>query len=979
MSTYDIRNDAPGMLRLEAVNITLKFDRTGPTTGRISWNIPSPAPGCTSDSQAYSGMVVTIDTSPTNSTKLPTKGQVYNSDVTADANLFAGDSLGTSLVVGAFYDDRVTTFFDVTGLKPNTPYYVTGFPVDSQYRYFIEGVHAYSLDYTNRGSDGTSGTQVVVLNADGQTMGLDPETYTGLFAGTAYDFSIQLGPDPKPLRPVSVTEFHPAAPKYAITIDGENAQTYTQLVVAINKAFALLKTTTQGPTAPNTGSYYYSSAQKKLFQWSGSEYIELSVLVRATAPNTLVVGTYWYNDATKVLNLWNGSAWGTATVLHVNHDPMVPVPDQSVWYNGTTAYEWNGATWCELTTFAQATDPSLAVTPAPDAFWYNTTQKLTYKWNTAAEMWTTVTAVQATVDPNTPATGSFWFNDLTNQLYKYAAGWALQTNVAISEYEPTFPASGKLWYNPTTQTLVQRDSTNTTWASQVVITLGQDPTARASCDLWWNTTTQRMSVWDKLNNVWVQSSQFFQQSTDPSSPPALSNGTAWVNTATGVLTTFSNGCFSTADVTYYATDPRSGIANGIVWHDITSDQWYARVSGAWSQINPVITQADPSAFATGTFWFNTTNSGLNSWNGISWVSTTYSSSSLVPAKGTMWFDTSVNVLKLWDGAMWSLATPYATVEIDSNRNLLFTDTTIGSMSMIRITDGTLFQSLETSAMVDTPRQGNDGVSSTPMYNELGIGTDGNDAAREKLQTELRFELGYPNVDAELTKDQLDYAIDKAISEFRARSSLGYKRGFFFLTVNPNEQRVILSSKVNNHNRIVDVMGVFRLTSAFLASAHGAGVYGQIVLQHMYNMGSFDMLSFHIMSEYTKLLEILFAGRVTYTWNEQKRELYMHNRFSQREQIVAIEATEERTEQDLMVDRYTKPWIRRYAAAVCRLMLAESRGKFGSLPGAGGNITLNAAELRQAGKEEIEACILEIENYVADRPEEYGIGTQFLFG
>lgn len=181
------------------------------------------------------------------------------------------------------------------------------------------------------------------------------------------------------------------------------------------------------------------------------------------------------------------------------------------------------------------------------------------------------------------------------------------------------------------------------------------------------------------------------------------------------------------------------------------------------------------------------------------------------------------------------------------------------------------------------------------------------------------------------------------------------------------------------NKIVDILGIYRLTSSFLSSAHGAGVYGQIVLQHLYNMGTFDLLSYHIMGEYTKLMEMLFAARLTFTWNEQNRELFIHHRFPFVERMVAIEASVERTEQDILSDRYARPWVRRYAAAVCRLILAEIRGKFSTLPGAGGSVTLNAETLRQASATEIEALLTEIENYIVDRPEEWGIGQTFTFG
>lgn len=977
MSTFDIRPDAPGMLRTESINITIKFERTGPATARISWNIPTPAPGCTSENQAYYGMVVTLDTKPASADKIPQRGEVYASDATADANLFAGDKLGSSLVIGAFYEDRTTTFFDITGLKPNTPYYVSGFPIDRQYRYFIEGVHAYSLDYTNRGTEGTHGSQVVVLNADAAQMGVDPDAYTGLHAGSDYDFTIQLGLDPKTQRPLDPVEPRYEAPRHTITVEGENAQTYTELVVAINRQLALLKNATQGPDAPNTDSYYFSASQKKLFQWNGSEHIEIPVIVQATQPNTVVTGTYWFHPTTLVLERWNGTAWVQATYISEVRDPTIPVADSSYWMSTTGAYEWNGTTWCELTTFVQDTDPSLGVEPPEGSFWYDDANGVLYRWNNALNLWTTTTAVQADANPSVPATGTYWFNDSTNQLYLYNAGWTLQSNVSISEVAPSAPAAGKLWYKPTTMQLFIRNVGNTAWDEGDVIVFHADPTVRESCDLWWEIDTDTMHVWNSLTSAWVAAAEFSIGPVDPSAAPVLSDGTAWYND--GVLSIWGNSCFTEVSYTDWPTDPRTTITDGTVWHNTTADTWFVRATGAWTSIAPVTSPTDPNLLATGTFWYNTGTTGLKTWNGATWVTVTYSSSLLTPAKGTLWYDTVAEVLKEWNGVAWATATPYATVELDAHSNLLFTDTTVGSSSYVSIVDGTLFKALELVFAIHNPKAGTDGASDEPMYSELGIGTDGNDAARNAIINDIRYELGYPVIDVELTKEQMDYAVDRALAELRSHSSLGYKRGFFFMSLRANEQKYFLTSKREKHNKIVDVIGCYRLTSAFLSSAHGAGVYGQIVLQHMYNMGSFDMLSYHLMSEYSSLLEILFAGRITFTWNEQTREIHLHNRFSQGETIVAIEATEERTEQDLMTDRYTKSWVRRYASAVCRLMLAEIRGKFSTLPGAGGSVTLNASEMRQSAKDEIDACMQDIEQYITDRPEEYGMGSSFIFG
>lgn len=979
MSTFDIRPDAPGLLRAESINVTIKFDRTGPTTGRISWNIPAPAPGCSADTQAYCGMLVTIDTKPASADKVPTRGEVYNSDATADTNLFAGDKLGTALVIGAFYEDRTTTFFDIDGLKPNTPYFVSGFPVDCQYRYFIEGVHSYSLDFRNRGTEGTNGTQVVVMNADSQTMGVNPDQYTGLDVAGDYEFTIQLGLDPKPLRPLDIVEVRLTNATYNITITGDEAQTYDDLVKAINRHLSLLKNAAQGPTAPNTGSYYVKTSQKKVFQWNGSEHVDIPALVEVSDPSVISTTTIWHDTSSDAyLKYVSPLTWTTLTSYALPYDPTHPIGDKTYWFDGTTARIWNGVTWCAVTTITSSNNP-LDVTIQAGSFWYDDASTVLYRWSEATEMWLRSEAVQSRQNPSALTDGTYWFNDLTNALSMFGTGvWTLQSNVSLAEVAPSTPAAGKLWYKPTTMQLFRRNAGNTTWDEQDVIVHHTDPTLRTDCDVWWDVDTDTLSVWNNVQHTWTPATHFYIQSNDPVDGPTLGEGTVWYDGVSS-FSALENGCFKPVEVVRADTDPTVSLPNGCIWFNTTTNTVYQRVGTTWQSIDPIDSPTNPETIALNKFWFNPSNSGLSRWTGAGWTSVTYSSTPLTPAKGTLWFDTVADTLKQWSGVAWIAATPIATVQFDGNSNLLFTDTNIGSSSAVNIQDISLFNSLELVTAIHPGKPGTDGASDEPMYNELGIGTDGSDAPRNAIITDLRYELGYPALDVELTQEQMDYAIDRAISELRSHSSLAYKRGFFFMSIPQNQQKLMLTSKRERHNRIVDVLGVYRLTSAFVSSAHGAGVYGQIVVQHLYNMGSFDLLSYHLMAEYTKLMEILFAGRVTYTWNEQTREIFLHNRFSTPEQMVCIEATEERTEQDLLSDRYTKSWIRRYAGGMVRLMLAEIRGKFSTLPGAGGSVSLNASDLRQAAQTAMEECMQEIADYVADRPEEYGMGTTFLFG
>ena len=983
MGTFDIKLDAPGLLRVESLNITLKFDRTGPNTGRVSWNIPTPATGCGADEQAYCGIIVTLDTTPISGSKVPIDNTVYSSDPNGNSNLFAGDKLGTSFIIGAFYGDRTTTYFDITGLTPNTPYYISGFPVDCQYRYFKEGVHAYSLDYTNRGTEGTHGTQLVILKSNVTPPGVSPNDFTGLQPSINYDFQIQLGVVPTPRTPLDPYYVNPAPITYTIQIAGSNSENYTDLVNEINKNLSLIDITTQGPLAPNTGAFYWDSSANKLYQWDGTHNVEIPVIIQATAPDIVTTGTYWLYPTTNVLKHWNGTTWITDTVITSIIDPQVPIADQSYWFDGTNGYVWNGTTWCKTLIFDQALDPSTIAPTTNGAYWYDPSTNIMYKWDNSVGMWIVTDIIQYHEDPNALTVGSYWFDETTNSLNAWnipLAGWNIQTNLFIGEREPAIPVAGQYWYNPATQVLKRYDGVNSVWVEYEVISFPYDPTQRAFCDTWWNTLQDKLYTWDNLNFVWKLVTTFYEQSTDPSLLPSISNGTLWYNSTTQLLYVWKNNCFTLVNFISYPTDPTTTLAIGTVWYYPITNTWKElNGSRVWVSFIPIISVNDPNSLPIGSYWYNTTNSSVQVWNGAAWVSILFSTTSPAPVTDSKWFNTTTNQLLMWNGIYWVTAPVRATAELDAHGNLLFTDSNVSGLSFVNLIDGTLFKSLSVPYTFYDPKPGSDGISDIPSYNEIGIGTDGSDDQRLLLMTEIRYELGYPSIDVELTNEQLDYAITKALSELRQKSSLGYKRGFFFMQTSPETQRYLLNNKTGEFNKIVDIMGIYRLTSSFLASAHGAGVYGQIVLQHLYNMGTFDLLSYHIMVEYTKTMEQLFAARLTFTWNEQQRELWIHHRFPFTEPYVAVEASMERTEQDILSDRYSRPWIRRYSAAVCRLILAEIRGKFSTLPGASGSITLNANDLRMAAKEEMEACLAEIFDFVADKPEEYGMATTFIFG
>lgn len=970
ISPFDTRNDAPNLLRAEAARMTLKFDRTGPGTGRISWNIPTPATGCQTDTGAYCGILVTINTSAASTSTAPKHGEVYSDDTTADDNLFAGDTIGSAKVVAYIQHDVDTNFVDIDGLKQGVDYYVSAYPMDCEGRYYREGIHAYSQNYRNsNATDDTTGHQTIVFDD-----GIEPSDKTGLDEGTLYSFKIQHGLVPKQSTPVREQDCVASAIVHEIVIDGADAQTYTDLVIALNAAFGQLMTDVHGTVPPNTNTLVYTNKQLK--KWNGHSYEPVDFRVSPTPLNETSEGTYWFDGT--VLRQWEDVAW-----VELDHVMLAESPEEmcdgKIWFDGTTVYRWTGTTWKKVDATFNETDPTDEGKVDCGAYWYNTKEYTVTKYNSAIKQWETVDVVVSETQPDSNEDGLFWFDTTNLKLFEMQGGeWTLRgEKVRISELKPTTHlTSGTLWYNPKEESLAEWNITTKEWEPIPVSAHPISPTsAVVNGAAWWDVRTDEIKEFDEEKQVWVTVSEFFQQDTDPTAHGVVSDGHFWVRDDHTIFE-YDNGCFKEIEFFDTESNPNDYLTEGTLRFD--GDNWFIRENQQWVPISVLTLATNPQVIDIGMLWLDS-NGVLRSWNGLDWIEVSYSRRDVTPKKGALWFNIMEQQLKEWDGELWINKQHSIEASFNCGNNIRITDMIPGALSLIFIEDIDLLKSLTPKPRLDRPTTGTDGVSDEPSYQEMGVGTDGNNEHRLQLYNEIKYALGYPTVEVELVPEQLDFAIDSALQTLREHSSICYTRGFFFLQIEGETQKYKLTNRVSGMNKIVDVLGVHRLTSAFLSSAHGAGVYGQIVLQHMYNMGTFDLMSYHIMTEYTKNLEILFAARVTYNWNEQTRELFLHQRFPFSERLVLVDAAVERTEQEIIQDRICRPWIRRWATAEAMMMLANTRGKFSTLPGAGGSVSLNATDLRVQATADKEICMQEIADYVVDTPETWGIQSQYTHG
>ena len=778
---------------------------------------------------------------------------------------------------------------------------------------------------------------------------------------------------------------------------------------------------------PAVGDYWYNTTDNLLYRWSGTTWLLLvgNVTSAAIAPASPAVGDFWFNTVDNLLYQWNGTSWviQPATILPpepTGASSTLLFPCDTIWFNGTQAYIWDGTVWIPILTFIQNTDPAAMPILTCGSYWFNTNNNTLYKWvditgtckngvGLANGNWVPVSPILFPTDPHVLVIGDYWF-DLKNNLVKVwnGAAWDIVSNAIISVTQPLNPALNQLWYNPSNEELAQWNGS--AFIGQTVRVWDKDPANPPAGSVWWNTTTNTLFEWDILTSTWIPVTSFFDQPNDPSQLPQFSpHGAFWFNPVTGISYIWDGSQWIVTSVINYPTDPTI-IIDGVVWHNTSTNLWYIRQGGVWIQIFPVFFATQPTAPTAGEYWINSTTLQLYQWNGTGWVLLSYSTTPPIPITGTQWYNTTTDELFRWNGTAWVLAIPIAKATLvpqancePLDPNAPFNPNPIQTVFDLYLTTGMLGHGtaiyvvppstaptaqpffifdgdqLIVASKLMVPFSGSDPPPRYPQERQLGIGKTAETSERREMVQNVFLALGYSSVQVELTPANAEFCVTQALKELRRLSSSTYTRKFFFLKVFPNKQRYYLTDISKQFDTIHRVTAINRRTSTFLGQAEGQAVYGQLVLQHLYQMGTFDLVSYHIISDYIKMMEILFANRVMYLWDEKNHALDIFQTIRQPETMI-IDCACERTENDIFADRFLNTWLLNWAVSEAELILAGVRGKFQSLPGAGGGVTLNAQDLRLSSEKRQTRCLQEINDWIANSNlEEWGMAAEFTFG
>lgn len=976
MSIYDSFADKPNRIKEEGQEVTLRFTRLDDNSGKVTWNIPPTYKGCEGDG-VYDGIVITVSRKPADYIESsPKNGEYYIGDSTVDQDLHSGSKIVDSeetkvLVIGAFYNDRTTTEIEVMDLQPRTAYYFSGYAVDNVARYHREGVHSYSLP-TGIEESGSE-EQTPAMHKVEIDNSIKLSSATGVDIGKTYKIKADINEE----RDVE------------ISFNGNAIQTYSSLINTINTKYALLDNPYQSPTFPFENTYFQIDGV--FYLWDGENKITLEYLESDTAPNVATSGDLWYDTDDSILYEYDGANWIAQELLTYDFDITDP-EEGTIWFDGTIAREWKGDLWCELPTIIDTVNPLLPSKFVGTTFWYNSVTGEFSERNKSLKKWEDRLVIYYSKDPEDITLGDFWYDETNEIVLRLETGsvWQELQDVTIEDTNsnPSMSTDTEYRYVIDEQTLYEWSAIQLEWVKVPIAVFPTDPRNRESCDLWWNSSPSidDLFIWDSINNMWIPVDNFFQQERDPALPAELEDGSVWYNPSSGELLKILDSTCQSINFIDEVFDPLNPPV-GIYWK--LDDEFFTWNGASWISLvpQPLMWPTDPTIIDIGAYWLNSVSGDLSQWDGASWIVLTIETEDPKPDEDFLWYNTIEKQLYVWKIDQWVKTTGRAYVEFDpkvkreQRDKLVFKTKLLGCDALFELKSDAdnVLNALESNVRYFEALEGQDLVEGGPMYNQLGVGDDGSPDERRALHDKIRQILGEPSTKVELTKSNIDICIDNALQQLRKYGGISYKRGFFFLDLKPNQQRYILTDRCVGFNNIVNVTSVYRLRSGFLQGAYsGYDIYGYAALKQLYTLGSFDLLSFHMVSSFIEELETLFATRITYQWVEKSRQLNLYNAIYKSERVL-VDASVERTEQDLMVDRGTTLWLQRWAVAEAKIMLSQSRGKFQTLPGPNGSTVLNSQELITQSEAEKAVLMDELEDMAMSGVEEVGQKAYFVMG
>jgi len=231
------------------------------------------------------------------------------------------------------------------------------------------------------------------------------------------------------------------------------------------------------------------------------------------------------------------------------------------------------------------------------------------------------------------------------------------------------------------------------------------------------------------------------------------------------------------------------------------------------------------------------------------------------------------------------------------------------------------------------------------------------ALRDDLTKEIELRLGGGMVDVELDPEHYELAINKSVQKYRQRSENAVEEAFVVLTLKEGVSEYTLPQE------IIEVKQLYRRAGTSMTSGVDIepfeAAYLNTYLLHSGRAGGLSV--YDALAQHVELLGRMFGANYTFTWNTTSKKLTVHRKIKGDDDVI-LHVYNYRPDEVLLADTYAGVWIKDYAYAHARLILAEARGKFAQIAGPQGGTTLNSDALRSDALADIDKLEQELTLY-----------------
>lgn len=243
--------------------------------------------------------------------------------------------------------------------------------------------------------------------------------------------------------------------------------------------------------------------------------------------------------------------------------------------------------------------------------------------------------------------------------------------------------------------------------------------------------------------------------------------------------------------------------------------------------------------------------------------------------------------------------------------------------------------------------------------------------RVVLKKQIELQLGSQMIEVELDENHLELAITISIQKLRQQSDGSNLEKDIFLHLIRDITEYTLPEEVQEVRRLYR-RGVGAYTNGGVNFDPVDAAFVNLYLLQPNRSGG--LATWDMYNQFLETTERVFASQLNFTWDYNQHKLTIIRRPTADEDVV-VRVYARKSEDDIITDPYTGPWLRAYATAVSKHMLGEARDKFpGGLPGPNGNVTLNGATMKTEAQAEIEKLELQLHNLVTA-----GEGYSFVCG